>query len=215
MIKMKMRPMFYSIIFSATAFAFLTNCSGNKKDDAETASHDEHTAKDSSEHASGSTALAEAAEPQFQVDAAFQDQLASVFTSYVELKDAFVASDAAKVKEEARGADEALAKVDMKLLSGAAHNDWMNYLSPIQRSLKEIQESADIEAQRKAFSTLSDNLYKSVKAFGLGGKDAFYEYCPMAFNNEGAYWLSDQAQIKNPYFGDKMLTCGEVKERLK
>jgi hypothetical protein len=210
-----MRSMFYSILFSATAFAFLTNCSGNKKDDAETASHDQHAAKDTTEHASGSTATAEAAEPQFQVDASFQNQLASVFTSYVELKNAFVESDAAKVKEEAKGTDEALAKVDMKLLSGAAHNDWMNYLSPIQSSLKEIQGSADIEAQRKAFSALSDNLYKSVKAFGLGGKEAFYEYCPMAFNNEGAYWLSDQAQIKNPYFGDKMLTCGEVKEKLK
>jgi Cu(I)/Ag(I) efflux system membrane fusion protein len=207
--------MFYSILFSATAFAFVANCSGNKKDDTDTASHDEHAAHDSTEHASGSTPTAEAAEPQFQVDATFQNQLASVFTSYVELKDAFVSSDASKVKTEAKETNESLTKVDMKLVSGAAHNDWMNYLTPLQSSLKEIQESSDIEAQRKAFSTLSDNLYKSVKAFGLGGKEAFYEFCPMAFNNEGAYWLSEQAQIKNPYFGDKMLTCGEVKEKLK
>lgn len=211
---MKIRSMVYSLLLGAAAFTFLANCSGNKKDD-DHAGHDEHAAKDSTEHASGSTAAAEASEPQFQVDANFQNQLASVFTSYVELKDAFVATDANKVKDEAKQTVEALAKVDMKLLSGAAHNDWMNYLSPIQSSLKEIQGSADIEAQRKAFSNLSDNLYKSVKAFGLGGKEAFYEYCPMAFNNEGAYWLSDQAQIKNPYFGDKMLTCGEVKEKLK
>ena len=66
----------------------------------------------------------------------------------------------------------------------------------------------------KLFSTLSDNLYKSVKAFGIGGTDAFYEYCPMAFNNEGGYWLSDNEKIVNPYFGDKMLNCGEVKEKL-
>jgi len=119
------------------------------------------------------------------------------------------------VKDKAKQADEALAKVDMKLLSGAAHNDWMNYLSPIQTSLKEIQDGGDIEVQRKAFSNLSDNLYKSIKAFGIGGKTAFYDYCPMAFNNEGAYWLSEQEQIRNPYFGDKMLTCGTVKEKLK
>jgi Cu(I)/Ag(I) efflux system membrane fusion protein len=138
-----------------------------------------------------------------------------VFTSYIELKDAFVASDAGKVKTEAMEAKDAVGKVDMKLLSGAAHNDWMSYLSPIETSLKEIQSSTDLEAQRKSFSTLSDNLYKSIKAFGLGGKQAFYEFCPMAFNNEGGYWLSDQEQIRNPYFGDKMLTCGEVKEKLK
>jgi Cu(I)/Ag(I) efflux system membrane fusion protein len=211
---MKIKSMFYSLLLSAAVVTFFANCSGNKKEDDHTG-HEDHAGKDTTEHASGSTAAAEAAEPQFQVDASFQNQLASVFTSYVELKDAFVASDAGKVKDEAKQTDEALAKVDMKLLSGAAHNDWMNYLSPIQSSLKEIQAAADIEAQRKAFSNLSDNLYKSVKAFGLGGKEAFYEFCPMAFNNEGAYWLSDQEQIKNPYFGDKMLTCGSVKEKLK
>jgi len=211
---MKIRSMFYSLLLSAAAFTFLANCSGNKKEDDHTG-HDDHATKDSTQHPSESTAAAEASEPQFQVDASFQNQLASVFTSYVELKDAFVASDANKVKDEAKQTDEALAKVDMKLLSGAAHNDWMNYLSPIQSSLKEIQASTDIEAQRKALSDLSDNLYKSVKAFGLGGKEAFYDYCPMAFNNKGAYWLSDQQQIRNPYFGDKMLTCGEVKEKLK
>ena len=101
----------------------------------------------------------------------------------------------------------------MKLLSGAAHNDWMTYLAPIESSLKEIQSSGDVEVQRKSFSTLSDNLYKSIKAFGIG-KDAYYEFCPMAFNNEGGYWLSDQDQIRNPYFGKAMLTCGEVKEKL-
>ncbi len=210
---MKIRSMFYSLLLSAASLTFLASCSGNKKDDH--AGHEEHVAKDTTEHASGSTAAAESTEPQFEVDASFQNQLAGVFTSYVELKDAFVASDASKVKGEAKQTDEALAKVDMKLVSGAAHNDWMNYLTPIQNSLKEIQASTDIEAQRKAFSNLSDNLYKSVKAFGLGGKEAFYEFCPMAFNNEGAYWLSDQEQIKNPYFGDKMLTCGSVKEKLK
>jgi hypothetical protein len=204
-----MRSMFYSILFSATALAFLANCSGNRKDDAGTSSND------SADQPSGSTTADGVAEPQFQVDESFQQQLASVFTSYVELKDAFVSSDAGKVKSEAKETNDVLAKVDMKLVSGAAHNDWMNYLSSIQNSLKDIQESSDIEAQRKAFSILSDNLYKSAKAFGLGGKEAFYEFCPMAFNNEGAYWLSDQEQIKNPYFGDKMLTCGEVKEKLK
>ena len=206
--------MFYSLLISAAAFVFFANCSGSKKED-DHAGHDEHASHDSTEHASSSTAAAEASAPQFQVDANFQTQLAGVFSSYVELKDAFIASDANKVKDEAKGVDEALSKVDMKLVTGAAHNDWMSYLSPIQGSLKEIQASTDIEAQRKAFSNLSDNLYKSVKAFGLGGKQAFYDYCPMAFNNEGAYWLSDQEQIKNPYFGDKMLTCGAVKEKLK
>jgi hypothetical protein len=210
---MKIRSMFYSALLATMAFA-MANCSGNKKDQTETESHNP-AAHDSVHRTAESTAATDTGKPQFQVDASFQQQLANVFTSYVELKDAFVASDAHKVKTQATKTNDALAKIDMKLLSGAAHNDWMTYLMPIESALKEIQAGADIEAQRKAFSALSNNLYKTVKAFGLGGKEAFYEFCPMAFNNEGAYWLSDREQIRNPYFGDKMLTCGEVKEKLK
>lgn len=211
---MKTKSNFLSLLFAATIFAFLTNCSGDKKDSA-TDPQNSHEAHEKSENVPGSAAIAEADEPQFQGDQKFQEQLGSVFSSYVELKEAFVDSDAKKVQAEASEMEEGLAKVDMKLLSGAAHNDWMNYVAPIQSSLKKIQSTDNIETQRQSFSTLSENLYKSVKAFGLGGRQAFYEYCPMAFNNEGGYWLSDEERIRNPYFGEKMLACGEVKERLK
>jgi Cu(I)/Ag(I) efflux system membrane fusion protein len=199
---MKARLIFF--LFTMVVLTILSSCSGGKKAD-----HDHEQAAATEE------TTAEAAAPQFDVDDNFQRQLSNVFTAYVSLKDAFVASDPEKVKSQASNTSNAVASVDMKLLTGAAHNDWMNYLTPIQNSLNEMKSASDIEAQRKAFSTLSENLYKSIKAFGLGGTEAFYEFCPMAFNNEGAYWLSDQSVIRNPYFGDAMLTCGEVKEKLK
>jgi hypothetical protein len=210
---MKAGSILFSLIVAANAFVFLTNCH-KKNDGTSTESHEQHQSADTTASSTATTA-ANATGSQFQVDALFQQQLANVFTSYLQLKDAFVLSNANQVKTEAKKVNNALAEVNMKLISGAAHNDWMNYLSRIQRSLTDIHASSDIEDQRKAFSNLSDNLYKGVKAFGLGGKEAFYEYCPMAFNNQGAYWLSDQEQIRNPYFGDKMLTCGSVKEKLK
>jgi hypothetical protein len=205
----KVRSIFVSMFFGTAVIVLLSDCSGKKRSDDKAMSHDHAAMQDDS------ATDEEVSKPQFEVDAKFQEQLAGVFTAYITLKDAFVSSDASKVKTEAKQTKDALANVDMKLVSGAAHNDWMNYLSPIQSSLNEMEASSDIEAQRKSFSTLSDNLYKSVKAFGLGGKEAFYEYCPMAFNNEGGYWLSDEDQIRNPYFGDKMLTCGSVVETLK
>jgi len=196
----------FCILLASTMFAVLPGCTGGKKD-AE--SHDHH------EMAATEESTTEAAGPQFTVDENFKQQLNTVFTAYVSLKDAFVASDAEKVKAEASNTSQAVAKVDMKLLSGAEHNDWMSYLGSIEKSLKEIEGSSDLAVQRRAFSTLSEGLYKSIKAFGLGNGEAFYEYCPMAFNNEGAYWLSDKEAIRNPYFVDEMLTCGQVKEKLK
>src|SRR5688572_13365420 len=102
---MKIRLMFYTLLLSATPFAFLANCSGKKNGD-QAENHEKHAAHDSTQHASGSTSE-QMSEPQFQVDASFQNQLASVFTSYIELKDAFVSSDLNKVKEEAKSTDEA------------------------------------------------------------------------------------------------------------
>lgn len=211
---MKTRSIFYLLLFAASSVAFLGSCSGDKSGEA-TESQNSHEGHGKGEHAGGAESVSQAKEPQFKVDQKFQEQLGSVFSAYVELKEAFVDSDAEEVQTEAAQTKDALAEVDMKLVSGVAHNDWMTYLTPMQTALSEIQSADDIEEQRKLFSTLSDNLYKSVKAFGLGGKEAFYEFCPMALNNEGAYWLSDQKKIRNPYFGDKMLTCGEVKEKLK
>ncbi len=152
--------------------------------------------------------------PQFDVDVAFQKQLGGFFTSYSALKEAFVRSDPAKVKVEAAKTKVSLAAIDTKLVTGPAHNDWLFYQGNLASSIKEIESAADIAAQRAAFSKLSNDLYKSIKAFGMGGQTAYYEYCPMAFNNEGAYWLSSEEKIRNPYFGDEMLTCGEVKEKL-
>lgn len=205
---MKTKSIFFSLFISAGSLA-LFNCGGKKE------SGDAHEHADSTQHAAGTTAYAEAAEPTFVVDAAFQQQLASFFASYITLKDAFVASDAAKVKAEAGATQATLGKVDMKLLSGAAHNDWMNYQGGLNTSLQSITATDDIEKQREAFSALSDNLYKSIRAYGLGGANAYYEFCPMAFDNQGGFWLSKEDEIRNPYFGDKMMTCGVVKEKLK
>ena len=208
---MKTKSTLYSLFLAAASFA-LFNCAGKKETAQE---HEGHNKQDSAQHVSGTTGYPEVTEPQFTVDVNFQQQLASVFTAYVSLKDAFVQSDVSKVKAETASTQVALGKVDMKLLSGVAHNDWMNYLNGLKTSLQSIQSTDDLEIQREAFSDLSGNLYKSIKAYGLGGANAFYEFCPMAFDNQGAFWLSDEDKIRNPYFGDKMLTCGEVKEKLK
>ncbi len=57
---------------------------------------------------------------------------------------------------------------------------------------------------------LTDAMWSLTRTVRYGGQKVYYQYCPMAFNNKGAYWLSNQREILNPYFGNKMLKCGEV-----
>lgn len=149
-----------------------------------------------------------------EADPEFQKQLAAVFEASLVLNEAFVASDAQKVKKSIKPVQDAVAEVDMELLKGKGHMDWMGYLKKINHSLSAIQASGNIADQRKHFSDFSDALYKSVKTFGIAGEKAYFQHCPMALNNSGAFWLSDSKEIRNPYFGSKMLTCGSVKETI-
>lgn len=143
---------------------------------------------------------------------AFQKQLTMVYETYINLKDAFVSSDAKQVKERAQQMKTQLNKVDMELLEGDAHINWMKQLKAFNQNLKTMESSEDLSAQREAFAGLSDAMYESVKAFGITGMNAYYQYCPMALNNAGAYWLNTSKEIRNPYFGDRMLKCGKTKE---
>ena len=54
-----------------------------------------------------------------------------------------------------------------------------------------------------------------VKSYGLQSNKVYIQFCPMADNDNGAFWLSMQKQITNPYFGDMMLSCGETKDSIK
>ena len=193
------------MIAAGAAVILFAQCGGGKKEEAST----------EMEHASGTEAAAVPTAPQFVVDKTFKDQLSMVFVSYIKIKNGFVESDPAKVSTEAATLKKILRAMDTNMLSGAALNDWSNYTGNLDMALAEIVGSGDIEAQRTAFSALTDNVYKGIKAYGLGTGIAYYDFCPMAFNNQGAFWLSDNKEIRNPYFGDKMLTCGSVTETLR
>ena len=144
----------------------------------------------------------------------FTMQLNTVFDQYIVLKNAFVQSDLKKAKQAAQKGQQALAKVDMKLLTGNDHKQWMDLSGNMDKQYNIIASSDNLEDQRKAFSAFSDQFYKVVKTFGLMGKTVYYQFCPMANNKRGAYWLSESKTIHNPYFGAKMMDCGETKETL-
>src|SRR5919112_1443628 len=62
----------------------------------------------------------------------------------------------------------------------------------------------NIEAKRKSFQMISDNMYDLLRTVRYDNEIVYHQYCPMAFNDAGAYWLSKTGDIKNPYFGKKM-----------
>jgi Cu(I)/Ag(I) efflux system membrane fusion protein len=151
---------------------------------------------------------------KINVDMDFTMQINTLFDEYIALKNAFVQSDEKEIKQAAQKVQQSLSKVDMKLLAGDARVLWMNIIGILDKQIKEIASDSGIEDQRTAFSTFNKQFYKAVKSFGLMGKTVYYQFCPMANNSKGAYWLSETEDIRNPYYGAAMLTCGETRETL-
>ncbi len=142
----------------------------------------------------------------------FQEQLKVVYDDYINLKDALVKEDSKNTSVNATSLLNNLSKVDMKLLSdNNAHTHWMSLVSDIKSSATSISKTSDIKGQRDHFKHLSSHLINAVQLFGVKEK-VYVEFCPMADNNNGAYWLSKEEKVINPYFGSAMLTCGEVKQ---
>ena len=150
-----------------------------------------------------------------KVNAKFKEQLQGVYNTYIFVKNAFVASKADEVSKQARNLKSELKKVDMGLLEGNAHMEWMKHLEKLNQEIEKISISNDIEKQRLSFSKFNDTFYESLKTFGLHHGTVYYQYCPMANSDTGAYWFSDIKEIENPYFGEMMLSCGETRETLK
>jgi Cu(I)/Ag(I) efflux system membrane fusion protein len=143
---------------------------------------------------------------------AFREQITAVAHAYFEVKNALVNDDAGTAQKTSGKVSAAIEKVDMSLLEGDAHHQWMALQKQLEEASGMISETTDIEKQREHFNMLSEAMLETTESFGLEIDKTYRQFCPMAFDDEGAFWLSESDEILNPYFGDMMLRCGEVKE---
>jgi Cu(I)/Ag(I) efflux system membrane fusion protein len=149
---------------------------------------------------------------RIKVSKDFQNQLKVIFNDYINLKDILVKNDSKNVVIASKKIVANLSKIEMKLLTAKeAHNHWMLLEKEIKRAAVSISKTANIKRQRNHFKQLSLHLINAIQLFGVNEK-VFVAFCPMSDNNKGAYWLSKEEKVINPYFGDVMLTCGEVKQ---
>ncbi len=136
-----------------------------------------------------------------QMKPMFKDkELGAAYDHYIHLKEALVGSQAGEVQKAANVLQQSLSSVE----NG----------KPAKAEAAKIAATSSLDDQRKAFALLSNEMTTLVKASALTKGEVYLEYCPMANGNTGAYWLSNQKEIRNPYFGDKMLKCGSVKETI-
>lgn len=141
-----------------------------------------------------------------QVSPTFLHSLEGALSSYFEIKDALVASDPALVARKADDMRKAMPGVAKGWGAGEreAH-------AKLDKFLTQLSGARDLQTQRTQFRLLSEALIGIAKPLGTSKNPIYLQYCPMANDNRGGYWISRDSSIRNPYYGEAMLTCGEVR----
>lgn len=129
------------------------------------------------------------------------EEVAEVFAQYLRLQTALINTDGKEGRLEA------------EKLSKQIHEGSLEANDEVRGVAQLMAESDDIDIQRKGFETISDWMLKTVEG-NIASGTLYRQYCPMAFNDKGAYWISTDKKILNPYFGDKMLRCGRVETEI-
>ncbi|MDO9184782.1 MAG: DUF3347 domain-containing protein [Bacteroidia bacterium] len=148
------------------------------------------------------------------IDATVAAQFNQMVEHYIHLKNGMVASNSVEAKAGAKRMLDAIATIDTLKLTTEQKPVFNAQIGKIREDANHIIDNDDIDHQRGHLNSLSKSIYNLIKSFG-SEKTLYYEFCPMANNNNGGHWISEIEEIKNPYFGDEMLNCGEVKETIK
>ena len=122
-----------------------------------------------------------------------------VYGSYIQLKNAMFNANEVQVKSAALSLKTALTAV-----SNSKGADLSN----------KIASAPSLEVQRGLLTSVSAEVEKVIKGSKLASGIVYKQFCPMANDGNGGYWLASESTIKNPYYGDQMSSCGSVKEEI-
>lgn len=202
-----------AVVLISTAISCKDNAKqeGESQETMENTMHNEAMPNESHEghdHSSGT----ESTQREITQNDTKNAQTAAILDAYFEIKNGLVADSKENTAKGGTALLAAISKFDMSKIPEDAHKEYME----IQESAKEHAEhivKSPMDHQREHFEALSTDITDLVALLGTD-KVIYQDFCPMANNNKGALWLSEVKEIKNPYFGSRMLNCGSVKKQI-
>jgi len=139
----------------------------------------------------------------------------AVLNSYLELKNALVADNSEKAATAGKKLFDAFTQFDQSSIAEAQKQEVIDIIEDAREHAEHISEnSGKMDHQREHFDILSNDIKDLIAITGTD-RVLYKTFCPMYNNNKGAIWLSETKEIKNPYLGSKMSTCGEIQEEIK
>ena len=139
----------------------------------------------------------------------FMFALKPVYSAYLDAQEALAADDLGGFVQATVDLKTALGFVEEAGLVGEPLAEWRR--AAVRLRVEDAITS--IDTARARFERMSKGVIALQRRFGHRGSGEWnLAHCPMAFDNKGADWLQRGTQINNPYFGDQMLRCGDIRE---
>ena len=141
-----------------------------------------------------------------------KDYVNDIITCYINLKNNLAKDDSKGAADNGKLLLASLNRFDTKTLNAEQKKEYLDIADDAKENAEHIGDNAGkLEHQREHFVLLSKDINDLIKIFG-SHRQLYQDYCPMANDGKGAIWISEVKDIKNPYQGSKMLTCGSIKK---
>jgi hypothetical protein len=204
-----MKKIFFSVLANSAITISACNNGGSKNE------HDGHDMnKDTTKHAtvSDDKDVKAIAVTYTNVDAKAAASIKTIVDHYLHIKNALANDKSSEAANGAKAMEDAIGKLDKSLLTAEQKTAYDANEEELKEHADHIAKNGDnIKHQRSHFVQMSEVVYELVRDFGAG-RPVYHDHCPMARDNQGAMWISETKEIKNPYFGAQMLKCGTVEE---
>ena len=203
----------------AFATLFFMSCNGNSNQSAnnnemahQKGGHDhedhDHADHDHGDHDHGSGAMQKTR--KITPTSSKNASTSAILDGYLEIKNGLVGDDKAAAAKGGQAFLKALSSFDMSSVSKETHMEFMDIFNDAKEQAEHIVKSP-IDHQREHFEVLSTDINDMIDLVGTD-KKLYQDFCPMANDGKGAIWISEISDIRNPFFGSKMMKCGKIQK---
>ena len=134
----------------------------------------------------------------------FEKAMHPILEEYLKIHEALAADKTEGVKRAAEQIVTLSENVDVNTVTGEHEDHYKHVPMKIKKAAQILVKGKDIGAMREAFKALSRPM--AMWATMSKPQGIYVVYCSM----QKASWLQKGKAVRNPYYGQKMLRCGEI-----
>ncbi len=142
--------------------------------------------------------------PVFAGSEKFDEKMQPILEEYIRITESLASDKTAGVADAAKKIDALTGALSPSLVTGEHASHYRNIPKNISEGARKMALAKDISSLRDALVGLSKPMVMWTAMSKPSGINVIY--CSM---NPGS-WLQRGKKIRNPYYGSKMLTCGEI-----